>query len=150
MMRRPSPILEQGVLVAGGPLLVFSIYLLFAGHNQPGGGFAGGLVAGVAVVLAWATGGLEMVRRFIPIRSSALLGTGIVVSAMTGFLSLASGLGYLESGFVELSIPLIGKVKAVSALAFDVGVYLVVVGMSLGLVRALGEERSPGGEEVGR
>ena len=142
MTNRPSPILEYGVLAAGSPLLVFSVYLLFAGHNQPGGGFAGGLVAGVAVVLAWSTGGLDMVRRIIPIRSSALLGLGIVISATTGFASLAIGLGYLESGYLELTIPLIGKVKAVSALAFDVGVYLVVVGMSLGLVRALGEERS--------
>jgi multicomponent Na+:H+ antiporter subunit A len=149
MTRRPSPILEYGVLAAGGPLLVFSLYLLFAGHNQPGGGFAGGLVAGVAVVLVWATGGLEMVRRFIPMRSTALLGAGIVVSAMTGFVSLAMGLGFLQSGFVEVALPLIGKVKVVSALAFDVGVYLVVVGMALGLVRALGEELVAGGEEAG-
>lgn len=142
MNRRPSPILEHGIVAAGGPLLVFSLYLLFAGHNQPGGGFAGGLVAGVAVVLAWSAGGSQTVRRIIPIRSSALLGAGLVVAALTGFGSLLAGLGYLESGFLEISIPLIGKVKAGSTLVFDVGVYLVVLGMTLGLVRALGEDRT--------
>ena len=73
---RPSPILERGIVAAAGPLLVFSVYLLFAGHNQPGGGFAGGLVAGAAVVLAWSAGGPETVRRIIPVRPSALLGGG--------------------------------------------------------------------------
>ena len=58
---------------------------------------------------------------------------------MTGFASLLVGSGYLESASIELTIPLVGKVKAVSALAFDIGVYLVVLGMALGLVRALGE-----------
>ena len=142
MNQRPSPILERGVVAAGGPLLVFSLYLLFAGHNQPGGGFAGWLVVGVAVVLAWSAGGPATVRRIIPIRSTALLGAGLVVSALTGFASLLAGYGYLESGFLELSIPLIGVVKGGSVLVFDVGVYLVVVGMALGLVRALGEDSS--------
>ena len=147
MKRRPSPILEHGIVAAAGPLLVFSLYLLFAGHNQPGGGFAGGLVAGVVVVLGWSAGGPEAVSRIIAVRSSALLGAGLVVAALTGFASLLTGSGYLESTSWELAIPLIGKVKATSALAFDVGVYLVVVGMSLGLVQALGEE-TPADEEA--
>lgn len=150
MRRRPSPILEHGIVAAGGPLLVFSLYLLFAGHNQPGGGFAGGLVAGVVVVLAWSAGGPEVVRRLIPIRTSALLGAGLVVAAGTGFASLAAGLGYLESGYVQVSVPLVGQVKAVSALAFDTGVYLTVVGVALGLVRALGEDQDTGGAEERR
>ena len=147
MIRRPSPILEQGIVTAGAPLLVFSLYLLFAGHNQPGGGFAGGLVAGTVVVLAWAAGGLGTVRRLVPIRSSALLGAGLVLAAVTGFASLVFGLGFLESGIAEFSLPAVGTVKAVSALAFDTGVYLVVLGMSVVLVRALGDETPLHGEE---
>jgi len=137
---RPSGILEAGVLAVTGPLLVFSIYLLFAGHNQPGGGFAGGLVAGVAVLLVWSAGGLETVRRVLPVRSSALLGIGLLIAAATGFASLLPGFGFLESGYVEFTVPAFGKVKLVSALFFDIGVYLVVVGMALGLVRSLGNE----------
>lgn len=140
MNRRPSPILEHGVVSAAGPMLVFSLYLLLAGHNQAGGGFAGGLVAGVTVVLAWAAGGPGTVRRIVPVRSSALLGLGLVIATLTGFASLLAGGEFLESGYVERTLPLLGTVKVVSALGFDVGVYLVVVGMSLGLVRSLGDE----------
>jgi multicomponent Na+:H+ antiporter subunit A len=140
---RRSPILEAGVTALAGPLLVFSLYLLFAGHNQPGGGFAGGLVAGVAVLLTWTAGGTATVRRVLPFRATMLMGTGLVVAAVVGFASFLPGLGFLESGYVEASLPLFGKVKLVSALFFDIGVYLVVVGMALGLVRALGEEGDP-------
>jgi multisubunit Na+/H+ antiporter MnhB subunit len=140
MSLRPSPILERGIVVSGGPLLVFSLYLLFAGHNQPGGGFAGGLVAGVAVLLAWSAGGSQTVRRILPVRASIFLGAGLALAAVTGFVPLIAGSSYLESGYLSLSIPVVGDLKVTSALAFDVGVYLVVVGMSLGLVGALGEE----------
>ncbi len=146
MNQRHSSILEHGFIAASGPILVFSLYLLFAGHNQPGGGFAGGLVAGVAVALAWSVGGLETVRLLIPLRSGDLLGTGLMGSTLTGFGSLIAGLSYLESASFEISIPLVGEVKVVSALAFDVGVYLVVVGMVLGLVRALGTDETEEGE----
>jgi multicomponent Na+:H+ antiporter subunit A len=126
-------------VAASGPILAFSLYLLFAGHNQPGGGFAGGLVAGVLVVLVWASGGPETVQRIIPIGATTLTGAGLVLSAAAGFASMPLGLEYLESGYLELAIPLVGTVKLVSPLAFDTGVYLVVLGMSLGLVGALGE-----------
>jgi multicomponent Na+:H+ antiporter subunit A len=132
------------LVTAAGPLLVFSLYLLFAGHNQPGGGFAGGLVAGVVLVLAWSAGGVETVRRILPVRSSAVMGAGLVIASLTGFASLLVDLSFLESGYLELDLPLIGPVKAVSALVFDVGVYLVVVGMALRLVRSLGEDNSEG------
>ena len=147
MNHRTSPILEHGIVSAAGPLLVFSLYLLFAGHNQPGGGFAGGLVAGVVVALAWSAGGTQTVWRILPIRSSALLGAGLTLASLTGFASLLAGGGFLESAYLEVTVPLFGDVKAVSALAFDAGVYLVVVAMSLGLVRALGEESGEEGFE---
>ena len=142
-MNRPSAILEAGVIAVAGPMLAFSMYLLFAGHNQPGGGFAAGLVAGVTVLLVWAAGGTETVRRVLPVRSTLLMGLGLVVAAITGFAALVPGLAFLESGYIELVIPVVGKVKIVSALFFDIGVYLVVVGMALGLIRSLGEEEAP-------
>ena len=136
---RQSAILDAGITVASGPILVFSLYLLAAGHNQPGGGFAGGLVGGVAVLLAWAGGGTELVRRIVPLRASALMGAGLLISTLTALAPLALDMGFLESGYIEFAVPAIGDVKLVSAVLFDIGVYLLVVGMSLGLVRALGE-----------
>lgn len=148
MRGRPSPILSAGAEVVSGPLLVFSLYLLFAGHNQPGGGFAGGLVAGVAVLLVWVAGGVDEVRHVLPVRATVLMGSGLLVASATGFAALAPGLDFLESGFVEFEVPLVGTIKFVSALLFDAGVYLAVVGMALGLVRALGQEADNVPEEV--
>lgn len=151
---RPSAILRYGLGAAGEPLLVFSLYLLFAGHNQPGGGFSGGLVAGVGVTLAWSAGGLDQLRQLIPFRATVLLGSGLVLAAGTGFVSLLAGGAFLESGVLDLTLPLFGEVKVVSALFFDMGVYLVVLGMAVGLVRAVGErvEADPAGrnEEADR
>jgi multicomponent Na+:H+ antiporter subunit A len=135
---RPSPILSRGVSVAAGPILTFSLYLLFAGHNQPGGGFAGGLVAGVLIAVIAASGGVEAVRRFVPLRSTVLMGLGVTLASATGFASMLTGSGFLESGYIEFDLPLLGDLKIVSALVFDLGVYLVVVGISLSLIRALG------------
>jgi multicomponent Na+:H+ antiporter subunit A len=142
-MNRPSAILEAGVIAVAGPMLAFSMYLLFAGHNQPGGGFAAGLVAGVTVLLVWAAGGTETVRRVLPLRSTVLMGLGLILAALTGFAALLPGLSFLESGYLELALPAVGDVKIVSALFFDIGVYFVVVGMALGLIRSLGEEEVP-------
>ena len=82
--RRPSPILEAGIVTVSAPLLAFSLYLLLAGHNQPGGGFAGGLTAGVTILLVWSAGGLRAVRRVLPIRSTVLMGAGLVVAVLVG------------------------------------------------------------------
>ena len=136
---RHSTILDAGIAVVSGPILVFSIYLLAAGHNQPGGGFAGGLVAGVFILLAWAGGGTALVNRLIPFRSSALMGAGLSIAALTAIVPLFLGLGFLESGYVEIDVPVVGKVKLVSAVLFDLGVYLLVIGMALRLVVGLGE-----------
>ena len=146
--RSRSAILEAGVIAVSGPLLAFSVYLLFAGHNQPGGGFAGGLVAGVAVLLAWAAGGPETVSRVIPVRSTVLMGLGLIVAVATGFASFFPGLAFLESGYIEFSPPLVGKVKIVSALFFDIGVYLVVIGVALGLIRSLGRDTTTASAEA--
>jgi len=137
-----SPILSAGVVVVSGPLLMFSAYLLFTGHNQPGGGFSGGLVAGITVLLVWAAGGLDSVRRVLPVKSNILMGAGLSLAALTGFAAFVPGLEFLESGYIKLHWPLVGEFKIVSALFFDIGVYLVVVGMAVGLIKALGDEGS--------
>lgn len=139
MTQRRSTILERGIAAVGGPLLAFSLYLLLAGHNRPGGGFAGGLVAGTAIVVAWAAGGAETVGRLVRFSPTTLLGVGLLVAGLTGLAPLLLGAGFLESASVEIDLPLVGHVKAVSALAFDVGVYLVVVGVIHTIVLVLGE-----------
>ncbi len=139
----PSLILETSVAAVFHTVLLFSVFLLFAGHNAPGGGFVGGLVAGAAFVLRYVRGGSEEVDRTTPLRSEALVGIGLVVAVGTGVASWLGGAQYLESAKVSLDVPLLGTVKATSSLVFDIGVYLVVLGLVVGLLSSLGK----GGDE---
>lgn len=137
---RRSVVLDTSVRLVFHTVLVFGLYLLFAGHNQPGGGFVGGLVTGTAFVLRYVAGGREDVRSAVPVDPGVLLGLGVGVAALTGAVSLLLGEDYLRSGVRELDVPVLGDVKLTSALAFDMGVYLVVVGLVLALLRTLGAE----------
>ena len=135
-----SVVLETAVRLVFHTVLVFSVYLLFAGHNQPGGGFVGGLVAGAAFVLRYISGGRAALRAAVPVDPSVPLGLGLVVATLTAVGSLAVGGQLLQSGKLELDLPVLGLLKVTSALPFDTGVYLVVVGLVLGVLRTLGAE----------
>ena len=118
--------------------LLFSGFLLFAGHNAPGGGFVGGLVAASALVLRYVAGGAPQVDAVARVHESTLLGSGLLVAALTGMWGFVAGGYFLYSDKVEVEVPLLGTLKATSALPFDIGVYLVVVGLGLALLRSLG------------
>ena len=137
---RPSVVLETVVGLAFHTVLVLGVYLLFAGHNQPGGGFIGGLVSGAAFILRYVAGGRAELRTAVPVDPRLPLALGLLLATVTGVAASVAGGQFLESAKVELDLPVLGSVKAVSALAFDVGVYLVVVGLVLGLLRTLGAE----------
>lgn len=135
---RRSILLEGCVGVVFPTALVFSLYLLFAGHNAPGGGFVGGLVAGAALVLKFVDGGIAEVRRVVPLAPQSILGAGLTTAVVTASSGWIGGGQLLESSKLELDLPLLGALKATTALPFDIGVYLVVVGLVLGLLRAMG------------
>jgi multicomponent Na+:H+ antiporter subunit A len=119
-------------------LIVFGIYLLLAGHNHPGGGFAAGMVTGLALVVRYLAGGRYELDEAAPIDAGVLMGTGLFVAAASGLAPLAFGGAVLQSAQVDLSIWLVGEVHLVTSTFFDIGVYLVVVGLVLDLLRALG------------
>jgi multicomponent Na+:H+ antiporter subunit A len=136
-----SVVLETAVRLVFHTVLVFGVYLLFAGHNQPGGGFVGGLVAGSAFVLRYAVTGRAGIDRAVPLDPALPLGAGLLLAAGTGAAAwLFEGTQFLESGKLELDVPVLGVVKATSALPFDTGVFLVVVGLVLVMLRTLGAE----------
>lgn len=137
---RSSVVLDTVVRLAFHTVLVFGVYLLFAGHNQPGGGFIGGLVTGSAFILRYVAGGRAELRSAVPVDPRLPLALGLLVATLTGMGALLVGGDFLESAYVEATLPVLGKVKFVSALIFDIGVYLVVVGLVLGLLRTLGAE----------
>lgn len=141
-MRR-SLILDVCTRIITASTLVLSIYLLATGHNQPGGGFIGGLVCGAAVTLAYVGGGLDQVREFTRFRPWTVLGAGLVLAALSAIIPLLLGGPVLEQDFWTHEVPLLGKVKLTSALFFDTGVYAVVVGTVLMAFEALGEDQVP-------
>lgn len=119
-------------------IVVFSIYLLFSGHNNPGGGFAAGLVTGLALMVRYLAGGRYELDEAAPVDAGALMGTGLFIATGSGLAPLAFGGAVLQSAIVDLHLPLLGEVHLVTSLFFDVGVYLVVVGLMLDLLRSLG------------
>ncbi|WFE27453.1 Na+/H+ antiporter subunit A [Solwaraspora sp. WMMD791] len=121
-------------------VLVYSIFLLFSGHNAPGGGFAGGLVAGLALAVRYLAGGRYELNEAAPVDAGLVLGVGLFLAVGAGLSPILVGGDVLQSAIVDLYVPVIGKVHLVTSLFFDVGVYLIVVGLVLDILRSLGAE----------
>jgi multicomponent Na+:H+ antiporter subunit A len=137
---RRSVVLEVITRVLFHTILVFSLYLLFSGHNEPGGGFAGGLVAGLALVLRYLAGGRYELGEAAPVDPGLLLGAGLLFAGGTGVTGLLLGAEVLQTAILETTLPVLGDVKLVTSLFFDMGVYLIVVGLVLDVLRSLGAE----------
>ena len=120
-------------------MIVVAVFLFFAGHNRPGGGFAAGLVLG-ALVAVRSIAGLA-----IPARPVALMASGVAVAGLVGAVPIVFGSALLDQLVVETSVPVLGTVKSGSALVFDLGVTLVVVGLVSSVLRGFGSGRpNPG------
>jgi multicomponent Na+:H+ antiporter subunit A len=135
-----SILLEVIVRILFHSIIIVSLYLLFAGHNLPGGGFAGGLVAGMALVMRYVAGGRYELGVAAPTDAGRLLGVGMSIAVGCAIVPLFFGAPPLTSAFVEAELPLLGHVEFVTTTLFDIGVYLVVVGLVLDVLRSLGAE----------
>lgn len=133
-------VVDVAVRLVFSAVIVGSIYLLFAGHNQPGGGFVGGIVAGAAVALRYVAGGIDDVRNLSRAHPWTVLGTGLLLSAATVLVPVLLGSAPLESAEFETDLPLLGHLKVTSALPFDIGVYLVVLGLVLMVFESFGDD----------
>lgn len=151
-MIRRSLILDVTIRTVFDSAIVLSLFLLLAGHNQPGGGFVGGLVAGAALGLRFVAGGAEAVDRTLRVHPSAVLAAGLLLAAGTAAAPLLAGDPVLSQPLVSADLPLFGSVKATGALPFDIGVYLVVVGMVGAVLDAVGRDADgtapDGGDDV--
>jgi multicomponent Na+:H+ antiporter subunit A len=133
-----SIIFEVVVRLLFHTLVVISIYLLLVGHNEPGGGFAAGMTTGLALVVRYLAGGRYELDEAAPVDAGRLIGAGLAVAALAALLPMAFGGVVLQSAVIDVHLPLLGDLHLVSSVLFDVGVYLVVVGLVLDLLRALG------------
>jgi multicomponent Na+:H+ antiporter subunit A len=135
---RRSVVLTETVNGLTPVLVLFSIFLTLRGHNAPGGGFAGGLVMGSAVVLRYLAAGPRGLRslRIDPI---VLIGTGLLIAVVVGWTSLVADGSFLESAIWKFEVAVLGDVKIVSSSLFDIGVHVLVVGVVMAVVVALAE-----------
>jgi multicomponent Na+:H+ antiporter subunit A len=145
--RRPAPVLltrlisiEVSVRIVFAAVMIGSLWLLFAGHNQPGGGFVGGIVAGAAISLRYVSGGLREVRRLSRGKPWMVLGSGLLTSATMAIAPLVLGGQVLQTGAHTFDLPVIGEMKVTSALFFDIGVYLAVIGLAMMVFESFGDE----------
>ncbi|MFT4220422.1 MAG: Na+/H+ antiporter subunit A [Microbacterium sp.] len=135
-----SIMLEVIVRILFHTIIVVSLYVLFAGHNLPGGGFAGGLVAGMALVMRYVAGGRYELGAAAPTDAGRLLGAGMALAVGCAIAPLLFGLPPLKSALIEIEAPVLGHLEFVTSTIFDIGVYLVVIGLVLDVLRSLGAE----------
>jgi multicomponent Na+:H+ antiporter subunit B len=134
-----SLILRTAVRVFQPVLLVYSFFLLVAGHNQPGGGFVAGLVAAAALALYAIAYDAASARTLAIVDPRTFIGVGLSLSLVSGLLPLLAGLPFLTGLWADLPVP--GGTLAVGTpFLFDLGVYLVVVGVTLLMVLTLVED----------
>jgi multicomponent Na+:H+ antiporter subunit B len=121
-------------------LLLFAAFLLLRGHNMPGGGFAGGLIAAAGFSLHGFAYGMKSARRHLPVRPLSLIGTGLLLVLGSGAFALFLGKPFLTGQWAELTLAGPEDWKVGTPLFFDVGVSLVVLGSLLTILLGLGEE----------
>ncbi len=135
-----SVILRMTARVLLPLLLLFSIFLFVRGHNEPGGGFVGGLVAASAWVLYAIAYSAGEARRALHVDPVMLIGVGLVLALATGLLGLLEAGAFLTALWVKVFVPGVGIVDLGTPVLFDLGVYLVVMGVVLTTILSLAEE----------
>ncbi|MDO5633780.1 MAG: Na+/H+ antiporter subunit A [Micrococcus sp.] len=146
---RRSIVLEVVTRMLFHSMILLSVYLLLAGHNTPGGGFAGGLLAGLALTLRYLAGGRYELQQALRIPTGVLIGLGLAIASLSGLAPLFSGGQVLQSAAIEWTdLPFFGDLKLASAVIFDIGVYFVVIGLVVDVLRSLGSEVDRRGDEA--
>jgi monovalent cation:proton antiporter len=133
-------ILESVTKVVSFIILSFSIYLFFAGHHNPGGGFIGGLMTASAFVLKYLAFDIETIQAKSKFNFHSMIGAGLLIAALTGIGGTVFGANFLSHTFDYFYIPFLGKTELATAVLFDLGVYLVVVGVTMTIILAIGED----------
>ncbi|MDQ3394102.1 MAG: Na+/H+ antiporter subunit B [Bacteroidota bacterium] len=117
--------------------IIFSLYLLFRGHNDPGGGFIGGLIGSIGFVFYTMTYGPEETRRKYKINAMVIIASGLLIAGLSGVISMFFGDPFLTARWEDYYLPFIGRPG--TPLMFDVGVYILVMGIVLKITLAMSE-----------
>jgi multicomponent K+:H+ antiporter subunit A len=127
--RDASPVILAMITRALLPIaLLFATFLLLRGHNLPGGGFIAGLMAAVALALQYVASGTAWTEERLRLNFRVLTGIGLLCSALTGLGAFAFGHPFLSATFTWLDWPVVGRFELATAMIFDIGVFLTVIG----------------------
>jgi multicomponent Na+:H+ antiporter subunit B len=119
-------------------LLIFSFFLLLRGHNEPGGGFVGGLIAASAYALFTIANSVDEAKKFLKAEPLMLITIGLSIALISGLISLFAGEIFMTGIWLKNEIPVIGKIG--TPLLFDLGVYFLVLGIVTKIIFSLAEE----------
>jgi len=111
--------------------IVVGLFIFLRGHNSPGGGFIAGLVFSIALLVQYMASGWDWTQQRRRFPDHALVGSGILAAALTGLGAVLLGLPFLTTGFDYFTLPLVGELELATAMLFDIGVALTVVGAVL-------------------
>ncbi|MDG6778772.1 monovalent cation/H+ antiporter subunit A [Thiomicrorhabdus sp. zzn3] len=120
-------------------MLLVAVYIFLRGHNLPGGGFIAGLIASVALIVQYLANGIAWTQQRLKIDMHWSIGFGLLIAISTGLVAMLLGYPFLTSAFTHLHWPIVGEFEVASAIAFDLGVFLVVVGATVMSLVQLGK-----------
>lgn len=121
-------------------IILFSISLLLAGHNRPGGGFIGGVMFASGISLMYVVFGLKYVNSFFNPGWDKWFAFGLLIASFTAFAAIPFEHNFFRSAIRFVELPLFGEIELVSAALFDIGVYFVVIGSLLYIFKNVGED----------
>lgn len=134
-----SIILRTAIRFLMPVLLLFSVFLLIRGHNQSGGGFAGGLVAAAAFALFSLSYSAAKARRVLGVSPALLIASGLLIAASSGLIGLFAGRPFLTGLWAYITLPVMGRLEVGTPVLFDIGVYLLVLGTTATMIFSLEE-----------
>jgi len=133
-------ILQTAAKVLVFIILTFAIYVMFAGHHNPGGGFVGGLITASAIVLLLMAFDARSVREMLPMDFKKVGAAGVLIAVLTGAAPLVMDLPFLFHKHTTTHLPFVGDVELASAVLFDIGVFLAVLGTTMTIITSISED----------
>lgn len=141
-MKVPNDVIIRSVTkVAVVIIFTFAINLFVSGHHFPGGGFIGGLAFSSALILLFLTFDIETVRKNIPVDFKVVAAVGVMIAVLTGVGGMLFNAPFLSQTFGYFNLPIFGETELATAVIFDIGVALAVIGTSITIILSIGDDR---------
>ncbi|PPA70001.1 Na(+)/H(+) antiporter subunit B [Jeotgalibacillus proteolyticus] len=139
MKKTNDVILQTVTKIISFIIILFSIHLFFAGHYTPGGGFIGGLMTAAALVLLLLSYDIKTMNKILPFDYKRMTAIGLLIAVLTAAGALLFNVPFFTHAYDYFDIPLLGETSLHTAVLFDIGVYLVVIGITMTIIQTIGE-----------